>query len=261
MPHTGAGELASHLLQSIPPLAVCLIVGLVIMIESLGTPVPGELTLLSAAVLAAQHKLAVPPLWIAVSGSAGAIIGDSIGFAIGRRFGPALFGWLGRRFPAHLGPPQQAAAQRLFASHGVWAVFFGRFVAILRILAGPLAGSLRMPYGRFLAANACGGIVWAAGMTYLVWFLGVAAEHWLARLSWLGLVLALATGLAVSLLVRRQVARLARPPHPPGPPGPPGPAGGGAPGGGGPQPGEAVAAGGRQRISSQSPDNSLPPAA
>jgi membrane protein DedA with SNARE-associated domain len=211
--------LASHLLQSIPPVAVCLIVGLVIMAESLGTPVPGEITLLSAAVLAAQHKLAVPPVWIAVSGSAGAIVGDSIGFAIGRRFGPALFGWLGRKFPAHFGPPRLAAAERIFASHGVWPVFFGRFVAVLRILAGPLAGSLRMPYGRFLAANACGGIAWAAGMTYLVWFLGVAAGHWLSRLSWLGLAVGLAAGLAVSLLIRRQVARLDRPPQPPAPAG------------------------------------------
>lgn len=205
--------MASHLLQSIPPLAVCLIVGLVIMAESLGTPVPGELTLLSAAVLAAQHKLAVPPVWIAVSGSAGAIIGDSAGFGIGRRYGPALFGWLGRKFPAHLGPPQLAAAERIFASHGAWAVFFGRFVAVLRILAGPLAGALRMPYGRFLAANACGGIAWAAGMTYLIWFLGVAAERWLSQLSWLGLAVGLAAGLAVSLLIRRQVTRLARQPQ------------------------------------------------
>jgi len=62
-------------------------------------------------------------------------------------------------------------------------VFFGRFIALLRIFAGPLAGSLRMPYPRFLAANACGGIVWAAGLTYLIWFLGVAAEKWLSRLS------------------------------------------------------------------------------
>jgi membrane protein DedA with SNARE-associated domain len=247
--------LASHLLQSIPPLAVCLIVGLVIMGESLGLPLPGELTLLSAAVLAAQHKLAVPPVWIAVSGSAGAIIGDSIGFGLGSRYGPALFGWLGRRFPAHLGPPHLAAAERMFASHGVWAVFFGRFVAVLRILAGPLAGSLRMPYGRFLAANAAGGIVWAAGLTCLVWFLGAAAGHWLSRVSWVGLPVALAVGLAVSLLIRRRLTRLA------GQPQPPGPAGSGGADGGEPQPGEAAPSGGRQRISSQSPDSSLPPAA
>ena len=74
-------------------------------------------------------------------------------------------------------------------------MFFGRFIALLRIFAGPLAGSLRMPYGRFLAANACGGIIWATGITYLIWFLGVAAEKWLSRLSWLGLVAAVLVGL------------------------------------------------------------------
>jgi membrane protein DedA with SNARE-associated domain len=94
-----------------------------------------------------------------------------------------------------------AAAERIFASRGAWAVFFGRFVAVLRILAGPLAGSLRMPYGRFLVANAC-GIAWAAGMTYLIWFLGVAAGQWLSWLSWFGLVAAVA-GVTISLLIRK----------------------------------------------------------
>jgi membrane protein DedA with SNARE-associated domain len=172
--------LVDHLLQSIPPLAVYLIVGMVILAESLGAPFPGELTLVSAAVLAVQHKLAVSPAWLAACASAGAIAGDSIGFAVGRRFGRPLFAWLGRRFPAHFGPSQMAAAERIFASRGAWAVFFGRFVAVLRILAGPLAGALKMPYGRFLAANACGGIAWAAGITYLIWFLGVAAGQWLS---------------------------------------------------------------------------------
>jgi membrane protein DedA with SNARE-associated domain len=89
-------------------------------------------------------------------------------------------------------------------------VFFGRFIALLRIFAGPLAGSLRMPYGRFLAANAGGGIVWATGMTFLIWFLGVAAERWLTRFSWLALVAAVAGGVVVTLLIRRKTAALAR---------------------------------------------------
>ena len=89
-----------------------------------------------------------------------------------------------------------ALAERVFTRHGAWAVFFGRFIALLRIFAGPLAGSLRMPYGRFLAANASGGIIWATGITYLIWFLGVAAEKWLSRVSWLGLVAAVLVGLA-----------------------------------------------------------------
>ena len=78
------------LLETIPPLLVYLTVGIVIGLESLGIPLPGEIVLVSAALLSSRHELDVSPLWIAVAGSAGAIIGDSIGYAIGHRFGPAL---------------------------------------------------------------------------------------------------------------------------------------------------------------------------
>jgi len=202
--------LVSHLLESIPPEAVYLIVGLMIMVESLGIPVPGEIALVTAAVLATQHKMALSPAWIAASASAGAIAGDSMGYLIGHRAGSPLFDWLGRKFPRHFGPGHVALAERVFTRHGVWAVFFGRFIALLRIFAGPLAGSLRMPYPRFLVANATGGIVWATGITYLIWFLGVAAEKWMSRLSWLGLVAAVLVGLGITLLVRRKTTTLAR---------------------------------------------------
>lgn len=202
--------MVSHLLQSIPPEAVYLIVGLMIMVESLGIPVPGEIALVTAAVLATQHKMALSPAWIAAAASAGAIAGDSMGFIIGRRAGSPLFDWLGRKFPRHFGPGHVAVAERVFTRHGAWAVFFGRFIALLRIFAGPLAGSLRMPYGRFLAANASGGIVWATGITYLIWFLGLAAEQWMSRVSWLGLLAAVVTGLGITLLVKRKTSTLAR---------------------------------------------------
>jgi membrane protein DedA with SNARE-associated domain len=200
--------LVSHLLESIPPEAVYLVVGLMIMVESLGVPVPGEIALVTAAVLATQHKVAVAPEWIAISGSAGAIAGDSIGFYIGHRVGKPLFGWLGRKFPRHFGPSHVAVAERFFTRHGAWAVFFGRFIALLRIFSGPLAGSLHMPYGRFLLANASGGIIWASGLTYIIWFLGQAAEKWLSRASWIGLVVALLVGAAVTVLIRRRTTKL-----------------------------------------------------
>jgi membrane protein DedA with SNARE-associated domain len=202
--------LVSHLLESIPPEAVYLIVGLMIMVESLGIPLPGEIALVTAAVLATQHKIPLSPAWIAVSASAGAIAGDSIGFYLGHRFGRKLFDWLGRKFPRHFGPGHLALAERVFTRHGAWAVFFGRFIALLRIFAGPLAGSLRMPYPRFLAANASGGIVWATGLTYLIWFLGVAAEQWLSKASWLGLAAAVLVGLLITLLIRRKTRALTR---------------------------------------------------
>jgi membrane protein DedA with SNARE-associated domain len=193
-------------LEAIPPLTVYLIVGVVIGMESLGIPLPGEIVLVSASLLASQHET-LSPVWIGVCASAGAIVGDSIGYMIGRKGGRRLFAWAGRRFPKHFGPAHLAKAEELFAKYGVWAVFFGRFVALLRILAGPLAGSLRMVYGKFLAANALGGIAWAGGTTAAVYYLGVVAERWLSRFSWIGLAAAVVTGLTVAFLIKRRIAR------------------------------------------------------
>jgi membrane protein DedA with SNARE-associated domain len=200
--------LVDHLLQSIPPISVYLIVAGVIMIESLGIPIPGEVALISAAILSSRHEVNVSPGWIAVGGSAGAIIGDSIGFGIGHRYGERLFTWLGGKFPSHFGPRHVMFAERVFKKHGVWAVFFGRFIALLRIFAGPLAGSLRMQYLRFLGANASGGIVWATGTTYLIYYVGKGAEKWLSRFSYIGLIAAVVIGLAVSLIVKRKTGSL-----------------------------------------------------
>jgi membrane protein DedA with SNARE-associated domain len=139
----------------------------------------------------------------------GAIVGDSIGYAIGRRYGRPLFVRLGARFPKHFGPGHVAFAEHVFQRHGVYAVFFGRFIALLRILAGPLAGALRMAYPRFLVANVCGGIAWAGGTTAAVYLLWVAAEVWLKRFSWAGLTVAVVVGLAIGFLVKRRTSRMA----------------------------------------------------
>lgn len=197
------------LLQAIPPLLVYLTVGFVIGLESLGIPLPGEIVLVSAALLSSRNEMDVSPLWIAVAASTGAIVGDSIGYAIGRRYGTALFTSLGRRFPRHFGPTHVAFAENVFMRWGVLAVFFGRFIALLRIFAGPLAGALKMPYPRFLAANALGGIVWATGTTMAVYYLGVIAETWLARFSWIGLIVAAVAGLTIGFIVKRKTARMA----------------------------------------------------
>src|SRR6201998_4171687 len=87
------------LLQSIPPLAVYLVVGGVVGIESLGIPLPGEIVLVSAALMSSQHDLAVNPIGVGVASVIGAVVGDSIGYTIGRRFGMPLFDRLGRRVP------------------------------------------------------------------------------------------------------------------------------------------------------------------
>ncbi|MFJ1537028.1 DedA family protein [Micromonospora chalcea] len=195
-----------HWLAALPPGLICLLVGVVIGVESMGIPLPGEIVLVSAALLAATGT--VGPEWVAAAAATGAILGDSVGYAVGRRGGRPLLERLGRRFPKHLGPAHLARAELSFARHGVWAVFFGRFVALLRILAGPLAGALRVPYRRFLIANAAGGLVWAFGTTYLLFYLGQAAEHWLKDISWAGLVLAVLAGVVSTAWLRRRARRL-----------------------------------------------------
>ncbi|HZA08431.1 DedA family protein [Mycobacterium sp.] len=196
------------LLQSIPPLAVYIIVGAVIGIESLGIPLPGEIALVSAALLASRHTLDISPVYVGAAATIGAVVGDTIGYTIGHRFGMSLFERLGTRFPKHFGPGHVALAERLFARWGVWAVFFGRFIALLRILAGPLAGALRMRYWKFLAANASGGLCWAGGTTAVVYYAGVAAERWLSRFSWIALVVAVMCGVAATLLLRERTSRV-----------------------------------------------------
>jgi membrane protein DedA with SNARE-associated domain len=198
------------LLEAIPPLAVYLVVAAVIGVESLGVPLPGEIILVSAALLASRHTLDVSPVGVGIAATVGAVVGDTIGYSIGRRYGMSLFERLAQRFPAHFGTGHVALAKQLFARWGVWAVFFGRFIALLRILAGPLAGALRMQYPKFLAANATGGLCWAGGTTAVVYFAGLAAERWLSRFSWVALVIAVIIGIALTMLLRERTARLIR---------------------------------------------------
>lgn len=193
------------LLHSIPPASVYLLVGVVVGIESLGIPLPGEIVLVGAALMSAQHSLAIHPAGVAVAAIAGAVIGDSIGYAIGRRLGMPLFDRLGRRFPDHFGPAHVAYGEKLFARWGSGAVFFGRFVALLRILAGPLAGALKMRYSRFLAANIGGAICWAGGTTALVYYVGRVAEQWLSRFSWVALLIAVLGGVVGTIALRGRI--------------------------------------------------------
>ena len=172
------------LLQSIPPLTVYVVVGLVVGVESLGIPLPGEIVLVSAALLSSRHELAVNPIGVGTASVIGAVIGDSTGYAIGRRLGLPLFDRWGAR-----------------------AVFFGRFIALLRIFAGPLAGALKMRYSRFLVANVSGAVCWAGGTTALVYYAGVAAERWLTRFSWIALVVAVVCGVIAAVLLRERVSR------------------------------------------------------
>ncbi|OKJ13521.1 DedA family protein [Kitasatospora sp. CB01950] len=198
-------------IESVPPTSVYVIIGLIIGLESLGIPLPGEIALVTSALLAA--KGVVSPWGVAGCAIAGAIIGDSIGYAIGHKGGRPLFAKLGRRFPKHFGPDHLATAERAFTRWGMWAVFFGRFVALLRIFAGPLAGTLRMPYWKFLIANVLGGVVWAGGTTLLVYQVGKVAEQYLQGASYIGLGAAALFGVGSALVIKRR-AKKSRAEHP-----------------------------------------------
>ncbi|MFE0105549.1 DedA family protein [Streptomyces sp. NPDC059009] len=193
-------------LETVPAVAVYALVAGVIGLESLGIPLPGEIVLISAALLSSQQDH-INPVILGACASAGAVIGDSIGYAIGRKGGRPLLAWLGRKFPKHFSEANVGSAERSFQKWGMWAVFFGRFVALLRIFAGPLAGVLHMPYWKFLIANVLGGIVWAGGTTAVIYYVGVVAEDWLKRFSYLGLALALLIGLASMLVVKRRAKK------------------------------------------------------
>ncbi|UNO38655.1 DedA family protein [Streptomyces sp. MST-110588] len=195
-------------LETVPAVSVYLLVGVVIGLESLGIPLPGEIVLVSSAILAATQDH-INPWILGACACAGAIIGDSIGYLIGRKGGQPLLNWAGRKFPKHFGPDHVALAEEKFEKWGMWAVFIGRFIALLRIFAGPLAGVLKMPYWKFLIANVLGGIIWAGGTTALIYSVGVVAEAWLSRFSLWGLGAAVLFGIGSALVMKRRAQKAA----------------------------------------------------
>jgi undecaprenyl-diphosphatase len=171
----------------------------------LGLLVPGESLVIVSGVLASAGLFTLPTLMAVVC--AGAVIGDSIGYELGRRLGRP---WLLRR-GARLGFHRDRIedVDRFFRRHGGKAVLIGRFIGFLRVLAPFVAGSSRMPYGRFLAYNVSGAILWTVACVSLGYFLGEAwpiAEKWVGRAG-LGLGVVLVAAAAWWLKRRRRKRR------------------------------------------------------
>lgn len=139
----------------------------VVMLESMGVPMPGETALVTAALYAGTtHHIGILP--VIMVAAAAAIVGDNFGYFIGRSIGLRLLVRYGRY--VRLDEAKLKVGQYLFLRHGGKIVFFGRFVAFLRAFAAVLAGANRMPWPHFLLMNALGGICWAAlfgGAAYL----------------------------------------------------------------------------------------------
>lgn len=140
-----------------------------VMVESLGIPFPGETMVITAALYAGTtHNLVVWLIWLFAA--AGAIIGDNIGFAIGRFGGYALLRRHGSKI--RLDEAKLKVGRLIFDRQGGKVVFFGRFVSILRTYAAFLAGTNQMSYIRFLLFNAAGGIVWSGIYSLAFYYAG-----------------------------------------------------------------------------------------
>ena len=200
IPFLGHSEIA-HLIAAYGYLVVAVMVG----IEGMGIPLPGEATLIAASIVAGTTQELHIGLVIAAA-AGGAIAGDNAGFWIGRSLGYRLL----CRFGRYIGLTERrmVLGQYLFARYGGTLVLVGRFIALLRTLVPFVAGANRMPWRRFAPFNAAGGILWATVYGLLAYGLGKEAHGIMGRA---GLLLA---GLGITavgigwLFLRRNEARL-----------------------------------------------------
>lgn len=168
----------------------------ILALESLGAPLPGETLLIFASVMASRGELSLPAL--IVSAWAGSVLGDNCGYLIGRT--------LGKRTLARYGAKVGLTAERLgkveavFARYGPVTVAFARFVNVLRQLNGIVAGSLGMHWWTFLLFNAIGAAIWVSAWTLGSYYFGAHAADFLHRFGLAGGILA-AAALAVAVAV------------------------------------------------------------
>ena len=137
-------------------------------LESAGLPLPGETVTLLGGYAAGSGHLNLAGLIAAAS--SGAMVGDSIGYWVGRRAGWPLLLRVGGLL--RQSPEQMEMLRIQFLNHAGKSVLLGRFVAVLRVAAGPMAGAVGMPYGRFLVFNCTGAVLWATTMVSLAWLGG-----------------------------------------------------------------------------------------
>jgi len=184
------------------------IILLAILGESAGIPLPGETVLLAAGVAAQRGVMSLPLVWALAAGAA--ILGDNVGFWVGhlgRRPLLARYGRVLRVREKHL-----QMLDLYYDRHGAKTVFFGRWVAFLRIWAALFAGAAHMPWRRFLVFNALGGTAWAISMSTLAYFFAASIRKIEATFGVAGWVLAAVVVIGVATFVwheqRRGLRRL-----------------------------------------------------
>lgn len=147
-------------------------VGLALLLENAGIPVPGETILLLASFLAySEHDLRLP--WIMIVATIAATLGDNLGFALGSYGGRPLLARYQSFFRIQKSTIERG--EQLFARYGAATIFFARFVFGMRIVAGPLAGVLRMPWQKFAVFNFLGAAVWVSVISSVGYLFG---RHW-----------------------------------------------------------------------------------
>jgi len=145
-----------------------LVIFAAMLLENAGLPLPGETVTLLGGYAAGSGQLNLLGVMGAAAG--GAVLGDNIGYWVGRRLGWGLIlkvgRWLGQS------PAQLEKLRDQFLRHAGKSVLLGRFVAVLRVVAGPMAGAVGMPYPKFLLCNVAGATLWATTMVSLAWLGG-----------------------------------------------------------------------------------------
>ena len=177
------GDWVQHILVSYGYAAIFFIV----MLESAGFPLPGETILVSAAAYAG-HRHSLDIRYVIAAAAGGAILGDNIGFWVGRVIGRSLL--LRWGYLVGLDERRMKLGQYLFHRHGGKIIFFGRFVALLRALAALLAGANGLSPLRFFIFNAAGGIVWATLFGVGGYMLGEGISRIAGPFGWATLIAA-----------------------------------------------------------------------
>jgi membrane protein DedA with SNARE-associated domain len=177
----------------------------VVMLESSGIPMPGETILISAAALAGtRHALDIR--WVIAAAAGGAVLGDNIGFWVGRKFGePLLDKW---SHLVGLDARKRKLGRYLFARYGGSIVFLGRFIALLRAFAAVLAGANGLAPWRFFVFNALGAIVWATVFGLGGYLLGASIHRIAGPVGWLMLGLAVLAAVLVWRYFKQHEERL-----------------------------------------------------
>ena len=145
-----------------------LVIFAAMLLENAGLPLPGETVTLLGGYAAGSGQLSL--LGVMAAAASGAVLGDNIGYWVGRRLGWTLLLRVGRLLRQQ--PDQMELWRERFLRHAGLSVFLGRFVAVLRVLVGPMAGAVAMPYRRFLLCNLAGAVLWAVTMVSLAWLGG-----------------------------------------------------------------------------------------